>query len=1336
MVDESDMDANAVAIIGMACRLPGAADVDAFWSLLASGETAIRAIDASMLREAGVDVELLSDPLYVPRASWIDDVDRFDAGFFGVAPKEAVELDPQQRLLLQCAYHAVESAGFAPRDLELPVGVYVGCKRNTYYYRNLAPGLDPLRSLDDLRVEAASDRSFAAARIAHALNLSGPALSLDSACSTALVAVHTACRALVSFECDMALAGAANITVPQRVGYRYLEGGTFSPDGTCRAFDASARGTVVGDGVGIVVLKRLADAMQAGDNILAIIRGSAVNNDGAMKVGFWAPGARGQSQVIIAAQQVAGVSAEDITYVEAHGMGTPLGDSVEVMALTDAFRVTTEACGYCALTSSKPNVGHLEAAGGIASLIKMTQALKAGLIPPTLGVTTPNPQIDWAGSPFYLNRELAQWRAGASGRRIGAVSSFGIGGTNAHVIVEQAPEVAERARTQRAQLWPFSAMSAEQCDEAVRRVCAYAEREQLDAGDVAFTLQTGRERFRARSFIVAPAGSQVSCVMSPEHAPDLAFLFPDDTSRYDGMLESFYRSSEIFREYLDGCFERMRAFSRSGALLTFAVEYAMARYWEALGIRANVLVGHGTGEFVAACLADVITLDEAIRLVGTATELSTSYLRSPRRPLIFGSTGCLFTCDAAQGGTGVQPKSTFTTLRNMGIGLLLEVGPGTSLSDLALQSGFSASEVISSAPHRGLAEEEVGVLTALGRLWQHGIEPDWNALHRGEARRRVSLPGYVFARNRYWRDPPGLAPKAASAVAETQNVPPAPVSVEHALTAIWCELLGLERLGRDEDLFALGAHSLMAARFAAQSRQALQIEIPFEAVFEHPTVARLAAFIEKQRIRKPAFGAAPIARRDGDANSVSFAQERLWLVDRLEGSSGLYNEGFALLIDGPLQVSALEQALTALADRHETLRSAFPSRDGRPILNVLGGLRFDLQPVDLAAEGGRESRVQSALSLLSNESQRPFDLATGPLLRCVLLRLEAERHVLGLFVHHIVADGLSTAILCRDLAELYEASCRNRAPRLAPLPVQYADYAAWQRCRLTAECIAPHLAYWREKLLGATAVNLAEIDGDRDAPKGAVHRFSIERSLIDSVNRTARQLRTTPFVLMLGSFQLLLAARSGSRDIVVTTPVTERQHNELQDLIGLFVGSLVLRQKIPQPGSVAEYFADVHANHKAALAHQLAPFEQIVDAVGRERGDRAGVSRMLSQARFVYLNELVEKLSFEQLVATPLPVSRRLAKFEILLTLQSGAQQCRADIEYRTAIFTPASIAHFAEAFVRLLRRVTFRPEMRVASLLDELNAEYTEWQLERRHEQRLERRRGLEGLRRKAVAE
>ena len=494
--------ATDIAIVGMAGRFPGAPDIKRFWENLKEGVESIAVFSDRELLDAGVDPEMLDHPDYVRAGGTIPDIEMFDAAFFDFSPTEASVTDPQNRLFLECAWEALETAGYNPRNCGVPVGVYAGKSMDGYFLENLHGNPDILKTAGSYQISFSNGAEFLATQTSYKLNLTGPSIGVQTACSTSLVAVHMAVKSILAGDCDMALAGGASVSPAQTRGYLYQKDMIASPDGHCRAFDADAKGTVQGNGVGVVVLKRLADAVSDGDMIYAVIKGSAVNNDGRAKIGFTAPSIDGQASVIAAAQSAAGISPDTLRFIEAHGTATPLGDPVEVAALTRAFRKSTVKTGFCAMGSLKTNIGHLDAAAGVAGLIKTVLSLHHRMLPPSLHFKVPNPDIDFAASPFYVNDKLDALETGETPLRAG-VSSFGIGGTNAHLVLEEAPKAKIPAASRGLNLLMLSAKTDDALDAMIENLADHLHHHpDIDLPDVAYTLWVGRETFAHRAFVV------------------------------------------------------------------------------------------------------------------------------------------------------------------------------------------------------------------------------------------------------------------------------------------------------------------------------------------------------------------------------------------------------------------------------------------------------------------------------------------------------------------------------------------------------------------------------------------------------------------------------------------------------------------------------------------------------------------------------------------------------------------------------------------------------------------------------------------------------------------
>jgi acyl transferase domain-containing protein/acyl carrier protein len=850
----------------------------------------------------------------VRAAPILEEPGHFDAGFFGFSPMEARTMDPQHRILLELAYEAVENAGYDPDRYQGRVGVFTGAALNTYF---MNVGLNSRLAEDYIPTLIGNDKDFLSTRISYKLNLKGPSITIQTACSTSMVAVHLARQSLLSEETDMALAGAISVRVPHRAGYFFDSGGVVSPDGRVRAFDAKANGTVFGSGGGILVLKRLADALADGDTIHAVIKGSAVNNDGSEKAGYTAPSVNSQADAVVEALANAGLDADNISYVEAHGSGTPVGDPIELRALTKAFRTSTQRLGYCAIGSVKTNVGHLDAAAAVAGLIKTVLALKHRQLPPSLHFTEANPEIDFAGTPFYVNTHLRKWTSD-SPRRAGVMST-GMGGTNGHVVLEQAPELPLSTEARPPHLLVLSAKTEPALHQATDRLLQFLQTDDsVKMSDVAYTLQIGRKAFPYRRCLVCADRHDAITALSQEvsrrvlsnHTDEsrgpLVLLLPGIGDHYVGMAYDLYETWPVFKQEVDRCskileshlgidirniiYPPCQSWKKEGQPkgidlkkmlgrktdapedqdarnlnqtlfaqpALFTIEYAMTRLWQSFGVTPDAIVGHSMGEYVAACLAGVLSLEDALRLIAARAklvnelpqgamlavmlpedellsllpeDLSISLINGPSLCVVAGPVAAVaeferllnkrsVICRRVQNAHAFHSRMldpivkafeaevakvqlnepTIPYISNVtgtwiargeatnpgywarhanhtarfsdalhelwqfdpaspreGRGILLEAGPGRTLTMLAMQHpdrrGAGDPMTVSSIRHHYENQSDVEVLShAIGKLWLAGAEIKWDKVQTGGRRRRVPLPTYPFERNYYWID--------------------------------------------------------------------------------------------------------------------------------------------------------------------------------------------------------------------------------------------------------------------------------------------------------------------------------------------------------------------------------------------------------------------------------------------------------------------------------------------------------------------------------------------------------------------------------------------------------
>ncbi len=806
---EAEGGTEPVAIIGMAGRFPGARNIQQFWNNLRQGVESITFFTREQLLQANFDPQLLENPKFVSADGIIEDIDLFDAAFFHYTPREAELMDPQHRLFLECAWEALEEAGYDSEQYAGRVGVFGSAGLSGYLLHNVMANAVMRRTATSFQTLLSNDKDFVATKVSFKMNLRGPSMAVATLCSSSLVAVDLACRSLLTYQSDMALAGGVSLQVSRRDPFFYQEGGIGDSSGHCRAFDANARGTVSGSGLGIVVLKRLSDALADGDHVYALIRGFATNNDGSGKISYIAPRQEGHTEVVMEAQAMAEVDPETITYIEAHGTGTELGDPIEVAALTQAFRARgAQANQYCALGSVKTNIGHLVTAGGVASLIKTVLALQHREIPPSLNFERPNPKIDFANSPFYVAAQLLPWKRRGDAPLRAGVSSLGIGGTNVHLVVEEAaaPQPSDPAGLW--QLLTFSARSETALAQQAANLRDHlVQNPALNLADAAFTLHVGRRAFPYRRAVLCRDREDALVQLQTpadgrswsqsQVAPDspLTLICREAETLPSRLGSALYRAVPAFREAVDRCAGiarphlnqdiRQALWAEGGApssLLPaawFTLMYAAGQVWESWGVRPQKLLGQGAGEYVAACLAGALSLEDALSLVlarsrvrsGAATVESFAALVrqfSLGEPYV-----TLLAPDTAAPLSAGEATNAGYWLRSLGrpdgggAPVATLAAPGVTLLNLgpAPLPGVAATACVNVWPQPATGDETAALLAALGQVWASGVGVSWARFHGEERRLRLALPTYPFERRRYWIEPDAAGATDAAAPA-------------------------------------------------------------------------------------------------------------------------------------------------------------------------------------------------------------------------------------------------------------------------------------------------------------------------------------------------------------------------------------------------------------------------------------------------------------------------------------------------------------------------------------------------------------------------------------------
>ncbi|MFF7476920.1 amino acid adenylation domain-containing protein [Streptomyces sp. NPDC008092] len=1309
---DHDTDSPAVAITGLACRFPGADSHEAFWELLRDGAEPHEAVPEEELRRAGLLERVGNDPSYVAVRKPFADPSLFDADYFGMTPAEAAATDPQQRFLLETTVHALQDAALDPGSFRGSVGVFLGMNHSDYLLRHVMSHPEVVEGLGWHRVLMGNDRGFTATGISYRLGLTGPSVAVDCACSSGLAAVHHACRALLDYETDAAVAGGAAIK-PTDLGYPYAEGGIGSPDGRCLPFSARAAGTVFASGVGVVVLRRLEDALADGDRVLAVIRASDINNDGARKSSYTAPSVDGQAELVASVHQMAGVAADRVSYVEAHGTATALGDPIEVSALTEAFRETTDARGFCAIGSVKSNIGHTDSASGIAGLIKVVLALRHHELPPTLGCEETSPHIDFASSPFRVIREREKW----DGPRplLAGVSSFGVGGTNVHLLVEEPPAPMPppaAAPALPARLLPFSAASRSALDARETGLRdRLAEETPEGARDIAYTLTRAHPALpHRRALLWTPGAAPVvlDSDMPPGDPATCAFVFryavPD--ARAVRELIAVHPAFRRTAERLAGPWAAARGTSARRALDDLATAgpaelvgavlcLGEAAVWaEHRGVAPRAVVTDGAARPAAAVLAGALTEDDlATALAGLVhgVPLTESLRRAAPRPAEIPwydedgtelcSAGRLPDLDRILGELPVPPGRRTLPPR---VRALVLLGTARALPEGAVPDFFAAAAAVDgSCAARG---GHPSLLARLGRAWALGLVEDRARLADADGGRIVDLPPYPFDRRRHWLEahPPG----EAAGPRHAQDAEPGGDGALRQAVDIFAQCLGTDEVGPGDDLFALGGDSLLATRVVAMTWSRLRANVPFGTFLRAPTPQNLARLATETAHADGTTAPQDTTRFRSGVLPLTPQQERFLFLGEIDGAGEAYNVPVLADLRGRLDVPALRAALADVVARHESLRAVFRATADDAIQEILPSVAVELPVVAVADEAALRTAIAELLD-------RRLPLNRAPVLAARVFTFGADRNVLALSVHHICADAHSTGVLLRDLYACYTRRTTGVSVTLPAIDGLQAAHARSVADWLASPDADRQLRFWLKEL--ADLPEPLELPGDRPPAAARSYRgdlldFTLPVELSRQVRELAERLGTSPFVVVFAAFAVLLARLGGRPDLVVGVPVSGRHRPETRDLIGNFVNTLAIRAGTGGAPDFRSLVGRLAARVTAGLDHQDLPVEVITRHLGRA-GDPQGTP--LFQVLFNMLS--LDAGGAEPpagLERRPLPFDRHTSPYELSLDwwfARDGAIAGR--FLYDTDRFGREAVGAWQESFAFLLDALTRSPD-------------------------------------------
>ncbi|MEO1521594.1 MAG: amino acid adenylation domain-containing protein, partial [Cyanobacteria bacterium J06633_2] len=1146
-----------IAIIGIGCRFPGASTPEAFWQLLRNGIDAVTVPSKNRVGIADESGSSKSETDNTPQGGFLDAIDQFDPRFFGISPEEAMVMDPQQRLLLEVTWQALEDAGQVPAHLAgSRTGVFVGIARSVYEQ------LVAAKSEDNNYYITGQNTSIAANRISFQFNFQGPSVAINTACSSSLVAVHQACQSLMLGESTLAVVGGVNLILSSHKTIKLSQAGLISTTGRCNSFDASADGYVRGEGVGVVILKPLAQAQADENHVYAVIRGSAVNHNGRGN-GLTAPNPNAQKILLQDAYHRGGINLDQLQYVEAHGSGTVLGDALELKALGEFLAENRSKDALCAVGCVKTNLGNAEVASGIAGLIKVALALKHKQIPPTLHFQQPNPNVPFEKLPIEIQTNLTDWPL-SNAPLIAGVSALGLGGTNAHVVIEGITVKSEPepmlSCSDMPELFVLSAKSEKSLKTLAHNYQhLLTDQSELSITDICYTASTRRSHFSYRLAIVA-------------------------------------HSLQDLQQQL------------------------------------QYLLSH---------------------------EPSTFRHKTKRH----------------------RQSQTLPTL----------VYPSSSLS---------------------VSEREI-VLNTLAHQWLKGIEIDWSQIYDSTSYQFISVPTYPFDRQSYWVMPLEIDRSSSRtlddkldrlALTTSENssytldnafvVPSTPT--EKKLCHIWCAVLQLEQVGIHDNFFKLGGHSLLATQIISRIRETFAIELSILSLFESPTIRGLATEIDQKEFTT-AQVTIPAIARDGYL-PLSFAQQRLWFFEQLEGQSATYNIPQALQLSGPLNVSALEQALGEIVRRHESLRTTFQVIDDEPVQVIAPNSPISLPVIDLQSVPDSDRPVQ--VQQLANElASTPFDISQDLPIRTNLLKLAPESHMLVIVMHHIVSDGWSMGIFTQELSTLYRDFSHGHSSSLAELPIQYVDFARWQRQYLHDEVLDNQLTYWQHQL--ANAPTVLELPTDYPRPpvqtfQGSVVPFQLDAELSHKLQTLSQQSGTTLFVTLLSAFAVLLYRYSQTEDIVIGSPIANRNRREIEPLIGFFVNTLLLRTRLEGNPSFTELLDQVQQTALDAYAHQDLPFEKLVEVLNP---DRNLSHHPLFQVLFVLQNAPTDVLELSDIQLSRVQLEQRIAKFDLTLSMRETATGLSGTFEYNCDLFKAETVQRLVGHFETLLQGIVEKPTTALSSL-------------------------------------
>lgn len=1333
-----------IAIIGVSGRFPMAEDLNELYINLKEGRDCVTDISDERIKQT-----TLPENRKYRRCGFLKDVDKFDYGFFGVTLAEAKTMSPDQRMLLEIIYATMENSGYKPDSFSgSNTGVFVSTAQSNYY-KHASEYVSTLYT--------GNSPEFLAAKIGRHFNLKGNVSVIDTTCSSSLVALHAACSELIIGDADLAFVAGVNLVLFPFYGDSGLD--TESPDGKSRAFSADANGMSYGEVAAAVLLKPLKKALEDKDHIHSVIKGTAVNYNGNRSLSITAPDSKSQAHVLLKAWKKAGIKATDLSYIEAHGSGTQLGDSLEFEALNLAFKEFTSERHICPISTIKSNMGHGRNVSGLSGLIKTILSLKHKVLFPTIHFDKPNPLLDFENSSIYVNKEFSPWQVKEGKARYAGVTSLGASGTNCHVVLQEAPETflagANNSFSDRLFLVPVSAKSEMALQGNVEALYKYIQsNEALRIEDISYTLIEGRNQYDYRkSFMVSDLeqlkeklAQDLSARTPAIHldSAKLIVILADSLLLTDEIIQSFRANYKVFNTLWESCSAIKELTNKT--LKDFAFQYSLYKLFD---IPEATILSIGIGNIIHQVLVNELTLLEGLTAAG-------SYV----------------------GGEIEQKEERIARLlKNVG------TAENTTFLDLSLKGGLSdgldkfnaVDQCIYYSGNRGCYPGVDSMLDMLNALYLRNVNPVANYLQiAGITGRRIELPSYQFERNPCWirdeayveahehavsqplvlklkEDASNMEWKIAdifsgileiyelsihddffelggdslkgtkvilkiktqfgisldfedifdfpqiSSLAEFVDTK---LNTEMKVTLIWEEILQAKALKADDNFFDLGGHSLLATQIIILLNKEFDINLNFEDIFRHTTIKALAVHIDSSKLLNDGsvLKNKIVAVPDQHFYSLTHAQKRMFFLDQFVEDSSAYNNILGIRLEGNLDYTVFDKAIQAIVESQEALRTVFKMVDGEAKQFVLDSsdVVFKSGFFEISESGNQEEQLNS---VILEESRHIFDVSMFPLFRCNILKTEDKKHICILNIHHIISDGSSIGLFMESFYKFYELISLNKTEKITPFPIQIKDYAEWQNSSDFKQILNQQEAYWLNRYKIPAPV--LSLPADRRRPviqsfEGETLSFHLSPQTSVLLKQVARNNGATLYMILLAIYNILLSKLTGVEDIVVGTTVAGRRFKEIQSLIGLFANTLVIRNYPHSKMKFGAFLTEVKNITLEAFDNQEYPYEDLVHKLLTERDSGRNP---LFDTMFILQNIQSVRGQFSNIVTSPFSIENRTAQFDLLLEARESEMGIEFNFNYSTALFNKDTIRLFVEYFKNITSAIIRDQDISISAI-------------------------------------